>query len=215
MRIYREGLAFVLGQDNSVQVIGGAARVQELAPLLAVPDVDVVLFDLAVEGGLAALHQLRGYVKIKVVVLGLGDEEEPVLACARAGIAGYVSQEAGLVELTRRIREAADGEFRCSPRMAATLLRNLATVPPLTAGRAAGVNRLTPREAEIVHLIGRGLSNKEIARSLTIQVATVKNHVHNILEKLSVQHRADAVRAARSIETYPAQLARHRNAGRI
>jgi two-component system nitrate/nitrite response regulator NarL len=202
MRIYREGLALVLAQDGSISVVGAAARVNELAPLLSAAAVDVVLFDLAVDGGLAALRRLTSYIELKVVVLGLNEEERQIVACARAGIAGYVTRDATLHELTQRIREATVGEFSCPPRVAATLLRNLA-VPRFAEDRHVGTVRLTPRESEIIQLIERGMSNKEIARHLTIQLATVKNHVHNILEKLAVRDRADAVRAARSIEMYP------------
>jgi two-component system, NarL family, nitrate/nitrite response regulator NarL len=204
MRIYREGLAHVLAQEGSISVVGAAACVNELTPLLSAAAVDVVLFDLAVDGGLAALRRLTSYIELKVVVLGLNEEERQIVACARAGIAGYVTRDATLHELTQRIREATVGEFRCPPRVAATLLRNLA-VPRFADGGHVAAARLTPRESEIVQLIERGMSNKEIARHLTtIQLATVKNHVHNILEKLAVRDRADAVRAARSIETYTA-----------
>ena len=200
MRIYREGLAHVLGQQAGVVVVDVAARIDEMAPLLAARDVDVVLFDLTTPGGLTALRQLASSAGVKVVVLGLPDDEGPILACARAGIAGYVTQDATLAELTQRIRDATIGEFTCSPQLAATLLRSLAASP--AGHRPAPGTRLTPRECEIIGLIERGLSNKEIARKLTIQLATVKNHVHNILEKLSVRRRSDAVRAARSMESY-------------
>jgi two-component system, NarL family, nitrate/nitrite response regulator NarL len=163
-----------------------------------------VLFDMAVDGGLEALRRLSSHIELKVVVLGLNEDEGQIVACARAGIAGYVTQDATLHELTQRIREATVGEFRCPPHVAATLLRNLA-VPRFADERHIVAARLTPRELEIVQLIERGMSNKEIARHLTIQLATVKNHVHNILEKLAVRDRANAVRAARSIERYPAE----------
>jgi DNA-binding NarL/FixJ family response regulator len=201
MRIYRDGLAQVLAQQVSINVVGVAGSTNELTPLLTAAAVDVVLFDLAVDGGLAALRRLGSYGELKVVVLGLSEDEGPIVACARAGIAGYVTQEATLQELIQRIREAAVGEFSCPPRVAATLLRNLA-VPRFADDRWTVVARLTPRESEIVQLIERGMSNKEIARHLTIQLATVKNHVHNILEKLAVRDRADAVRAARSMDHY-------------
>jgi two-component system, NarL family, nitrate/nitrite response regulator NarL len=204
MRIYREGLAHVLAQQRSINVVGAAAGISDLTPLLTASAVDVVLFDLAVDGGLTALRRLSSYVELKVVVLGLSEDEGPVVACARAGIAGYVTKEATLHELTQRIREASVGEFSCPPRVAATLLRSLAAPRFTDDRRLAAAARLTPRESEIVNLIERGMSNKEIARHLTIQLATVKNHVHNILEKLAVRHRADAVRAARSIEVYSA-----------
>jgi DNA-binding NarL/FixJ family response regulator len=202
MRIYREGLAYVLTQEGSISIVGVAACVNELAPLLRAAAVDVVLFDLAVDGGLAALRRLTSYIDLKVVVLGLNEEERQIVACARAGIAGYVTRDATLHELTQRIREATVGEFSCPPRVAATLLRNLAV--PRSDEPHVVAARLTPRESEIVLLIERGMSNKEIARHLTIQLATVKNHVHNILEKLAVRDRADAVRATRSIQMYSA-----------
>jgi DNA-binding NarL/FixJ family response regulator len=204
MRLYREGLVHVLAQEGSIIVVGAAARINELAPLLTSAAVDVVLFDLAVDGGLAALRQLSSCIEVKVVVLGLNEDERQIVACARAGIAGYVTQDANLHELMQRVREATVGEFSCPPRIAATLLRNLA-LPRLADDRHTVTPRLTPRESEIVRLIETGMSNKEIARHLTIQLATVKNHVHNILEKLAVRGRADAVRAARAIEMYQAQ----------
>jgi two-component system, NarL family, nitrate/nitrite response regulator NarL len=204
MRIYREGLAHVLAQEGSINVVGAAGRLNEMIPLLNAAAVDVVLFDLAVDGGLAALRRLSSYIELKVVVLGLSEDEGPIVACARAGIAGYVTPDATLQELTQRILEAAVGEFSCPPRVAATLLRSLA-VPIFAADRQMVAARLTPRESEIIRLIERGMSNKEIARHLTIQLATVKNHVHNILEKLAVRDRAEAVRAARSIQMYPVE----------
>jgi DNA-binding NarL/FixJ family response regulator len=203
MRIYREGLAHVLAQQDSVRVVGIAARISDIAPILGAAAVDVVLFDLGVDGGLATLRRLGSYADIRVVVLGLSEDEGPILACARAGIAGYVTQDATVPELTERIRDATRGEFSCPPRVAATLLRSLAATSSDVGNRTSAAGRLTPREFEIVQLIERGLSNKEIARHLTIQLATVKNHVHNILEKLSVCRRADAVRAAGSIEANP------------
>jgi DNA-binding NarL/FixJ family response regulator len=201
MRIYREALAHGLALHGSINVIGAAARISELTSLLSTA-VDVVLFDLEVEGGLVALRQLGIYLALKVVVLGLREEEAHIVACARAGIAGYVTQDDTLQELVQRIRDATVGEFSCPPRVAATLLRSLA-VSTIVDSRQTVAVRLTRRELEVVQLIERGLSNKEIARHLTIQVATVKNHVHNILEKLGVRHRADAVRAAHSIESPP------------
>jgi two-component system, NarL family, nitrate/nitrite response regulator NarL len=210
MRIYREGLARLLTQQGSVNVVGAAARINEVTPLLAAAAVDVALFDLAVDGGLAALRRLSSYIELKVVVLGLSEEEGPIVACARAGFAGYVTPEATLQELMQRIREVTLGEFSCPPRVAATLVRSLA-MPSFAENRQAAVTRLTPRESEIVQLIEKGMSNKEIAVCLTIQLATVKNHVHNILEKLAVRDRADAVRVVRSVEVQSASLPTMRN----
>lgn len=203
VRLYREGLAHVLADQPSIDVVGAEARSTDAEQWLTSHEVDIVLFDLAVEGGLAAMRRLGQSTEAKIVVLGLGDDDGPILECARVGIAGYVTQDSSIPDLIARIREAAADEFTCSPRLAAVLLRNLASSAPWQATSSSV--RLTSREQQIVELIERGLSNKEIARRLTIQLATVKNHVHNILEKLSVRHRADAVRVARSLDSYPHQ----------
>jgi two-component system, NarL family, nitrate/nitrite response regulator NarL len=203
IRVYREGLAQMLAQQSSINVVGAAARVNDLTPLFTAAAVDVVLFDLAVDGGLTALQGLGNNFELKVVVLGLNEDEGHIVACARAGIAGYITHDATLQDLMHRIRDAIVGEFSCPPRVAATLLRGLA-LSTLVESREISAMRLTPREWEIIQLIELGLSNKEIARRLTIQLATVKNHVHNILEKLAVRRRVDAVRVARSIEATPA-----------
>jgi two-component system nitrate/nitrite response regulator NarL len=202
IRIYREILANALTQYGSIGVVATVAHISELGPILTDAAVDVVLFDLAVEGGLTALRWLAHFFGLKVVALGLSDEEAHIIACARAGIAGYVTPDDTLNELVRRVHDATAGEFNCSPRVAATLLRSLAA-STISDGSLTITGRLTPRESEIVQLIARGLSNKQIAGHLTIQVATVKNHVHNILEKLGVQRRADAVRVAHAIEILP------------
>jgi two-component system, NarL family, nitrate/nitrite response regulator NarL len=199
IRVYRDCLVRTLGEQGSIEVVGAAGRLNEVTPLLTSRAVDVVLFDLAVDGGLAALRRLGINIGLKIVVLGLNEDEGPIVACARAGIAGYITQDATVHELMQRIHDAIAGEFSCPPKIAATLLRSLA-ISTLVDDRHIGALRLTPREWEIVRLIERGLSNKEIARHLAIQLPTVKNHVHNILEKLDVRHRADAVQVARSIQ---------------
>jgi two-component system nitrate/nitrite response regulator NarL len=199
IRVYREGLAHLLAQQRSINVVGAAAGLHELTDLLATAPVDVILFDLAVDGGLATLRRLGSNIEPKVVVLGLSDDEEHIIACARAGIAGYITQDSSLQELMQRIREAIVGEFTCSPRVVAKLVRSL-TLSAFLENRQSAAVRLTQREREILQLIERGLSNKEISRQLNIQLATVKNHVHNILEKLAVRRRDDAVRAAHSMK---------------
>jgi DNA-binding NarL/FixJ family response regulator len=129
---------------------------------------------------------------VPIVALGVPDVEGDVLACAEAGIAGYVTREASLEELVAVVRSAVQGELRCSPRIAAGLLRRLSALSE--HGPSAPRVRLTARQREIVRLIGQDLSNKEIAHRLGIEVATVKNHVHNLLEKLNVHRRTAAVR---------------------
>jgi two-component system, NarL family, nitrate/nitrite response regulator NarL len=201
MRIYQQGLSYVLAQEPAIRVVGMASslRAAGLAPDGdgTAGSADVLLFDLAVEGGLAELRRLAGAGSPKVLALGVVEDEDQVIACAEAGIAGYVTPSGSVGELVRTIRAAARGEFNCPPHIAAGLLRRLATA----GAHARPQARLTLREREVARLIDQGLSNKEIARRLSIELATVKNHVHNILEKLGVSRRADAVASLRAAQT--------------
>jgi two-component system, NarL family, nitrate/nitrite response regulator NarL len=197
MRIYREGLSHVLAQETAIRISGMASDLEEAVPLLRTAPVDVVLLDISVDPNLDGLKRLSRNGGLRVLAIGVLEHEDQVIACAEAGIAGYVTPSGSLNDLVQTIRDAARGEFNCPPRIAACLLRRLAAVG--AEGRQVQPPpRLTMRELEIVRLIDRGLSNKEIAKQLSIQPATVKNHVHNILEKLDVRRRTDAVARLRS-----------------
>ena len=201
VRLYREGLAHILSQEESVRVVGVSARAEELDPVLRSTQVDIVLFDLAVEGGLSALQRINQCTEAKILVLGLGDEDGPILACARAGIAGYVTKDSTLMDLTARIREAAAGEFRCSPRLAAVLLRNLAVSAPWRTSTAGA--SLTTRELQIVQLIDRTRPVQQGDRPASHNPTRHREEsCAQHPEKLSVQRRADAVRAVRSLDSY-------------
>jgi DNA-binding NarL/FixJ family response regulator len=125
--------------------------------------------------------------------------EHRILACAEAGASGYVPHDASLEELLTVVQAVAQGELLCSPRMAASLFRRLAALASAGTGRDHQVvGTLTDREREITLLLERQLSNKDIARTLHIEVATVKNHVHNILHKLGVATRTEAAARLRA-----------------
>jgi DNA-binding NarL/FixJ family response regulator len=197
MRIYREGLSHVLAQETAIRVVGMASDLEEAAPILRTAGVDVLLLDISIDPGLDGLRRVSGHDGLRVLAIGVLEREDQVVACAEAGIAGYVTHDDSVAELVGTIRDATRGEFRCPPHIAACLVRRLAVVGA-QARQPPPRPRLTLREHEIVRLIDQGLSNKEIARQLSIQLATVKNHVHNILEKLDVSRRADAVDRLRS-----------------
>ncbi len=116
--------------------------------------------------------------------------EQDVIACAEAGISAFVPREGSTEDLINAVRQAIRGELVCSPRVTALLFDRVAA---LSAGRIKSIDghALTAREKEIVSLVERGLSNKEIARRLSVGTATVKNHVHNILEKLHIHRRGE------------------------
>ena len=188
--IYREGLSHVLAEDPAVDVVGTASDADDAAPLLATAQPDVTLFDLTGDAGLDGLQRLDHDGGKKVVVLGVTYDEEKILSCAEAGIAGYVTRNDSLSHLVATVCAAARGEFACPPQIVGCLLRRLGAIGG-QAGRPPNQPSLTGREQEVVRLISLGLSNKEIAKRLGIQLATVKNHVHNILDKAGVRRRAD------------------------
>jgi two-component system, NarL family, nitrate/nitrite response regulator NarL len=164
-RLFRDGLAQTLSREN-VEVVGAAAVGEDALHCVRSLEPDIVVLDMArLESAetLAALAQVLPTVK--VVAVGVPEVERHVIACAEAGIAGYVRSEGTMAEL----------------------------IAALAAEREPDVDvRLTPRESEISELLADGLSNKEIAQQLCVEVATVKNHVHSILDKLKVSRRGEA-----------------------
>jgi two-component system, NarL family, nitrate/nitrite response regulator NarL len=191
IRLYREGLAALLARWDCLSVIGTATQADEALHKACELNPSAVVLDQALPESLVlsrALVQARP--DIRVVALGVPDSEESVLSFAEAGIAGYVRREGSVQDLVDAIERAARGELQCSPQLAGAIIRRLAW--RAAAGAPFPRGPLTARETEIVRLIDQGLSNKEIAVRLGIEVATVKNHVHNLLEKLRVRRRAEA-----------------------
>jgi two-component system, NarL family, nitrate/nitrite response regulator NarL len=196
-RLYREGLEQILGREPRVEVTGSGATPADGLCLAATTE--VVLLDLATVPSPAEVRAfVAAIAPVRVVAFGIPDDEDAaILACAESGVVGYVVRGAGLSELIEGVESAMRDELVCSRRTAATLMRRVATLagerPPDTAP-----GRLTSRENEIIALVDAGLSNKEIAGRLHIQAATVKNHLHNIFEKLEVHGRGEAVARLRA-----------------
>jgi DNA-binding NarL/FixJ family response regulator len=202
IRLYREGLAAALAASRRCDVVATAADVSAAREATEAHRPDIVLLDLALVDAADAVADLAlADPPVKVVALGVREVPSEVIALAEAGVAGYVTRDATLDELVDVVESVARGEMVCSPRIAALLLQHVAAARGRDARRELDV-RLTARENEIVELIDEGLSNKQIAQRLSIQVATVKNHVHNILDKLGVEGRTAAaahVRRARDV----------------
>jgi DNA-binding NarL/FixJ family response regulator len=125
-----------------------------------------------------------------LVAIGFPDAAEPLISYAEAGVVGFVRREASVDEVSRAIDEVAAHGAHCALPLVALLLQHVSTE---AARRGALEDRLTSREAEVVRLLGRGYANKEIAHALGIELPTVKNHIHNILEKLHLERRADVL----------------------
>jgi DNA-binding NarL/FixJ family response regulator len=166
---------------------------------------EVGLLDLLTAEGLPALRVLVEMAsETRFVVLAVPELEQAIMECVEAGIAGFVTRDGSIDELVAAIESVARGEALCSPRMVATLLRRVAALA--AASRGPAVARLTLREQQVASLLGEGLSNKEIAARLCIELPTVKNHVHHILEKLGVSRRGEAAARLRAAVRAPADV---------
>lgn len=193
VRLYRDGLAQSLSTALLVVAVTSdtPSTLREAARLTP----DVLLLDASMPGALALVNAMaESAPATRVVAFAVDDGlEAEVLACAEAGVAGWVGRDASAEEVVEAVLRAARGELLCSARTAALLSRRLAMLArERRAPAPAPAAQLTPREAEVGELLCRGASNKQIARTLGLQLATVKNHVHNILEKLEVRSRAEA-----------------------
>ena len=196
VKLYREGLDRYLQVEPGLDLVGVAEDAAACAALVATHAPRVVLVDLAMPGSQALLAELTLTSSTRVVALTLGPDDEGIIACAELGVAGFVTRDDGLADMAEALRSAAAGVMRCSPRVADALMRRVAASRFVRAPQTDPAQILTAREEEILRLIGRGLSNKEIAAELTIEVTTVKNHVHNILAKLGARRRGEAVAIA-------------------
>jgi DNA-binding NarL/FixJ family response regulator len=133
----------------------------------------------------------------KLVAFALDETEDDVLACAAAGYSGYVPRESGAEELHRAVVDAVEARMRCAPHIAAAMFARLAGVLR-EPGPQPSLPSLSQRESEILALVEQGRCNKEIARQLAISPATVKNHMHNLLQKLQVSRRGQAAARLRA-----------------
>lgn len=188
-RVVRESVCEALARRASLAVVGSASSSEEAAAVLADQRADVVVIDATMARTFLGRDR-RLVCGVPVVVFRAPEGDAEIVALAEAGVAGYVDGDGSLTDLVDTIEAAARGELRCSAAVAGALQRRLAAVS--NGQGAKPETRLTRREREIVALVGRGLCDKEIARELSIELRTVKNHVHNLLKKLGVHRRADA-----------------------
>lgn len=202
VRLFREGLLALLAAREDIEVVAAVSTVDEGIAGVAAFEPDVLLADSKVvrNSNLVAQCMLAREATKIVAFAVTEDDDTEILACAEAGVAGFAIRDASVEELIAILDASLCGELVCSPRIAGLIVRRcsrLAALLPNTHIPTA----LTRRECEIVELVAAGLSNKEIARRLRIESATVKNHVHNLLEKLNVRRRGEAAALVHSHAT--------------
>lgn len=195
--LFRRGLQMVLRQEADIEVVGEAAdgveavaRAQELHP-------DVVLMDVRMpkRTGIEATREIRELVpRAKVLMLTISDDETDLYESIRAGAAGYLLKEISIDEVADAVRSVWAGHSRISPAMASKLITEFAAMSKRAEEQEhLPAPRLTEREMEVLRLVAKGLNNRDIAAELFISGNTVKNHVRNILEKLHLHSRMEAV----------------------
>ncbi len=188
----------VLAQESDIEVVGEAgdaeAAVERAAELLP----DVVLLDVRMPkgSGIEACVQIKEVApSARIIMLTISDEEADLYEAIKAGATGYLLKEISIDEVAGAVRAVYDGQSLISPAMASKLLTEFALMAKRSNERSQQVPtpRLTERELEVLKLVARGLNNRDIARELFISENTVKNHIRNILEKLQLHSRMEAV----------------------
>jgi NarL family two-component system response regulator LiaR len=188
--VVREGLRAFLELQEGIEVVGEAADGEEAIEAATRLWPHVILMDLVMPklDGLAAMRSLRERVPdARVIVLTSFLDDDKLLPALRSGAAGYLLKNAEPQELVRAVRAAHAGEAMLDPVVAARLVETLAA-----DGDEGPLDRLTPREREVLVLIGRGFPNKRIARELDVSEKTIKTHVGHVLAKLGVTDRTQA-----------------------
>jgi len=195
--LFRRGLQMVLKQEDDIDVVGEAGdgheavgRAQELMP-------DVILMDVRMprRSGIEATQQIKDLMPhVKILMLTISDEEADLYDAIKAGASGYLLKEISIDEVADAIRSVWQGQSRISPSMASKLLTEFAAMSKRADERQQlPAPRLTDREMEVLTLVAQGLNNRDIAKELFISENTVKNHIRNILEKLHLHSRMEAV----------------------
>ncbi len=200
--VVRQGLRSVLEREPDIRVVGEAGTAAQALTVVAAARPSLVLLDLKLSpaAGLEGLdvcgRLTAAHPDIRVLVLTTAVDDSLVVSALRKGARGYVVKEVDTSELLRAIRTVHAGENAFDPRSASAMVRGLNAGP-----RALGVDALTAREVEVVQLLARGMSNSDIGRELFISAATAKFHVANIMRKLQVSRRAEAVYVASKMGT--------------
>jgi DNA-binding NarL/FixJ family response regulator len=196
--LFREGMRGRLDRVADVAVVGEAASGDEAVELAHKLEPDVILMDIKMPGlnGIEATREIqRANPQIGILVLTMFEDDDSVFAAMRAGAKGYLLKDSGGEGVVRAIRAVASGEAVFGPGVAERIIGFFSA--PRTAAPQRAFPELTEREEEVLSLVAQGKSNREIARQLFVSLKTVRNHVSNILLKLQVADRAQAVIRAR------------------
>jgi len=196
--LFRYGLLSVLGEYHEFKVVGDAANSVEALPRIEEIQPDIVIMDVFMPNcdGIKATGLIKQKLpETEIIILTISDNEEVFMNAVKAGAKGYLLKGVGIMEIVDAIKQVANGEATVSPSMASRLLEQFRDNGKDSNGKK-GYYELSVREKEVLRLTAQGSSNKEIAACLFISDTTVKAHMRNILDKLRVKNRAEAVGVA-------------------
>jgi len=198
VRLLGDGLAACFSNRPDSPTVVVVKDLASLRDILANMEIQVVLIDVTQGVDLYDIRAIAAeWPGVPMVALGLAEQRQEVVKCGRAGFASYVARDASIDALYTALSDVAAGRLACPPEISGGLLRALFRRESHTAEEPTLNSALTHRECEVLDLVGRGFSNKEIGSELCLSVATVKHHVHHVLEKLNVSRRAEAMRQVR------------------
>jgi DNA-binding NarL/FixJ family response regulator len=193
--LFRRGLTMLLGVEPDIEVVGEAGdgiSAVEMA-VSAVPDVVLLDVRMPKRSGLQACMRIKEQVpSAKIIMLTVSDEEGDLYEAVKNGASGYLLKDSSIDEVAQAIRVVAEGQSLISPSMAVKLIDEFKEMARTDRDQMP-TPRLTDRELEVLRLVAKGLNNREAAKQLFISENTVKNHVRNILEKLQLHSRMEAV----------------------
>jgi DNA-binding NarL/FixJ family response regulator len=193
--LFRRGLTMLLAVEPGIEVVGEAGDGVEGTSLAESAAPDVVLLDVRMpkRSGIEACLAIKESVPTaKIIMLTVSDEEADLYEAVKSGASGYLLKDSSIEEVAQAVRVVADGQSLISPSMAIKLIDEFKQMSKPEKAAGPGL-RLTERELDVLRLVAKGLSNKEIAGELYISENTVKNHVRNMLEKLQLHSRMEAV----------------------
>lgn len=194
--LFRRGLQMVLEQEPDIDVVGEAGDGTEAVDRAAETMPDIVLMDVRMprRGGIDACSAIKEIVpSAKIIMLTISDEEGDLYDAIKAGAMGYLLKEISIEEVASSIRAVYGGQSLISPSMASKLISEFASMRRGDERASVPAPRLTDRELEVLKLVAKGLANRDIGKQLYISENTVKNHIRNILEKLQLHSRIQAV----------------------
>lgn len=191
-RIYREGISHFLDNENKLNVASTAPDCESAKRTLSLCDVDVVMLDYHLPDAMDMLYFIRHHQpQSKIVILTYNNDLDVVARCMKAGIEGLITNNDSMQDLRQCILTVSSGHL-CYPANTSSAIQTSTPMhSPITQDNTGGI-RLTSRQIKVLHLVEQGYSNKDIARTLNIELCTVKNHMHHILGKLDVKNRCEA-----------------------